>query len=208
MLPHENTNIRATSTVPTLSEFDQNFEILSSSCLHPSHTCLELPSSALQQIHMLLNKLFILPTILPRLSARLLGKFLTATECCRSYFRLQLSRRILRVGSRKKVGYTYKPIGGAADEFRVLEIRTGLFDTRCSLLNVSPLVGPIPIYETISWRWDGLGRPYALVVDGKLLPIPNAMSDILRALTPLWGATYLWIDSICINQADRGEKAT
>jgi hypothetical protein len=167
-----------------------------------------LASSALQQIHMPLNKLFILPTILPRLSARVLGNFLTATEYCRSHLRLQLSRRILRVGSRKEGSYTYKPVGGGADEFRVLEIRTGLFDTRCSLLNVSPLVGPIPIYETISWRWDGLGRPYALVIDGKLLPISNATSDILRALTPLWGARYLWIDSICINQADSDEKAT
>lgn len=111
-----------------------------------------LASSALQQIHMLLNKLFIQPTILPRLSARLLGNFLTATEYCRSHLRLQLSRRILKVESRKEGSYAYKPVDGGADEFRVLEIRTGLFDTRCSLLNVSPLVGPIPIYETISWR--------------------------------------------------------
>jgi len=167
-----------------------------------------LASSAVRQIHILLNKIFILPMILLRLSARLLRNFLTATEHCRSHLRLQLSRRILKVGPLKEGSYAYKAIDGGAGEFRVLKIRTGLFDTRCSLLSVSPRVGPVPIYETISWTWDGLERPCALVVDGKPLPISNAMSDILRALTPLCGTRYLWIDSICINQADRDEKET
>jgi hypothetical protein len=168
-----------------------------------------IASSAVRQIHLLLNKLVLLPMFMLRPSAWLLGNFLATTEYCRSRLRLQLSRRIIKIGSLKEEeSYAYKPMDGGAHEFRVLKIQTGLFDIRCSVLGVSPLEGPIPIYETISWTWDGVERPYALVVDGKLLPISNTMSDILRTLTPLWGTRYLWIDSICINQVDIDEKAT
>jgi hypothetical protein len=113
-----------------------------------------IASSAVRQIHMLLNKLVILPMFILRPSAWLLGNFLTATEYCRSRLRLQLSRRIIKSGSLKEESYAYKPIDGGANEFRVLKIRTGLFDTRCSVLSVSALEGPIPIYETLSWTWD------------------------------------------------------
>lgn len=64
-----------------------------------------------------------------------------------------------------------------------------------------------PAYDAISYAWGGEDASSKISVDGKDLPITPSVHEILCQLYKSNPARKIWIDAICINQADNAEKA-
>lgn len=75
----------------------------------------------------------------------------------------------------------------------------------CTLVH-SPL-DATPPYEALSYAWGSgtvPGRP--IMLDGLGLNITAELEEALRRLRPLDSSRTMWIDAICINQADLAER--
>ncbi|KAF1965896.1 HET-domain-containing protein, partial [Bimuria novae-zelandiae CBS 107.79] len=65
----------------------------------------------------------------------------------------------------------------------------------------------IAIYEAVSYCWDDPTPASSLIVDENLdLPITRNVDVLLRYLRSRTKHRYLWIDGICMDQQNNGEK--
>lgn len=114
--------------------------------------------------------------------------------------------------------YLYQPLATATSiRIIVLDPSPNLEDDLCckiihadrkQLLRGKPHP---PYYEPVSYTWDNNnGFPKCLLCDDvrRRINIALNVDEILRYLRMANQIRYLWIDSICINQADLEEKAT
>jgi len=62
-------------------------------------------------------------------------------------------------------------------------------------------------YEAISYTWDGNDTTSKISLNGELFPTTAKVQQLLQALTSATTAKRVWIDFICINQADADEKS-
>jgi hypothetical protein len=108
-------------------------------------------------------------------------------------------------GGSRKLEFRYKPLAGDG-QIRLLELTMGPYrNIEGKMVHTS--LETAPTYAAISYTWGDPKTCYGLTVDGTLLPITASVYDIIQRLTPLFGSTKLWIDSICINQKDGHEKS-
>ena len=118
--------------------------------------------------------------------------------------------------------YFYKPL--KEGEIRVLELYPSVDDQRLSgsIIHI-PLTNPIyhaatadkeayleyPYpYEAISYTWGTDTRtPYSLTVDDKCtIGLTAHLNYVLRKIVRPDTSVLVWIDAICINQADRDSE--
>lgn len=111
-------------------------------------------------------------------------------------------------------GYRYEPLGFKDEaRFIVLEPAKDSLDNRdppvCSIVHCRRSYGLE--YSAVSYAW---GRPdfsenLEIICggDSSYLRITKNVSDLLRRLRASKALKYLWIDAICLNQADEEEKA-
>ncbi|KAL8707022.1 MAG: hypothetical protein Q9225_007878, partial [Loekoesia sp. 1 TL-2023] len=85
------------------------------------------------------------------------------------------------------------PAGSQADE------------VRCSI-DQAYLNGEIQ-YEALSYTWGDATQRSELYCNGKTLSITPNLGVALRHLRPRTGSRTLWIDAVCINQANNEEKS-
>ncbi len=64
-----------------------------------------------------------------------------------------------------------------------------------------------PRFASLSYVW-GVGRTRSIACNGCSIPITQNCYDALLDLRALYGGITIWVDAICINQEDDGEKAT
>ncbi|KIW22441.1 uncharacterized protein PV07_12326 [Cladophialophora immunda] len=62
-------------------------------------------------------------------------------------------------------------------------------------------------YETLSYTWNGETPSVPIMCNGKTLLITQSLNLALETLCKLSSPRRLWVDAICINQADDHEKA-
>lgn len=101
----------------------------------------------------------------------------------------------------------YTPLNQAASEVRFLKLLPGRFDEaiHCKL-QVCSLNSP-PAYEALSYVWGDASPTKFVSVDGHLFNATSNLEAALRHLRHRWCPRLLWVDAICINQADNGEKS-
>ena len=63
-----------------------------------------------------------------------------------------------------------------------------------------------PPYEAISYTWGKTPKSREIVVSARNLRVTPTMYDILQEKGRFWKSRNIWIDSICINQANELEK--
>lgn len=63
-------------------------------------------------------------------------------------------------------------------------------------------------YEAVSYYWGNGPRDHAIEVDGTTLLVSYVVDDILRHLRLRTEDRLLWLDVICINQANHPEKSS
>jgi hypothetical protein len=93
--------------------------------------------------------------------------------------------------------------------FRILRIRPSITTSapiHCDML-VASLVSPHPPYTGISYVWDppNSSKETIFVNNRPFKVFPNVVAILQQMRSPV-RTQCVWIDSICINQADKGEK--
>lgn len=112
----------------------------------------------------------------------------------------------------------YRHLDEAAHEIRLVFLNPGSLDEpiSCSLMYTSLLESQTIPYEALSYFWGDPRhrRDISLTVSGTeevsqyVLSITSALHSAMKNLRPQTGpARILWIDAICINQANLDERA-
>jgi hypothetical protein len=115
----------------------------------------------------------------------------------------------------------YRPLYNATQEIRLVYLNPGNFDEPilCSLAYTSlPRYGdPTPTYETLSYCWGDVRRRCNISlsvsepggISEYTLSITAALYSALKNLRPQIGPPrILWVDSICIDQANVDERSS
>ena len=106
--------------------------------------------------------------------------------------------------------YSYEESLGAK-HVRLLKLYPGGLEEpiHCSMTTVttdSLMLGHNP-YEALSYTWGSEDHQQTILCDGKLLSITQDLHVALRNLRDTSAPRMLWIDQICINQADLEERS-
>jgi hypothetical protein len=102
--------------------------------------------------------------------------------------------------------YVYSKLTPHAS-FRVLRLHRRLpFSKLRASLEVFTLSN-VPQYEAISYRWDSRSSRRSLSINGFALQVSERVWDILDNLSSATRTRYVWIDSVCVNQADLDERS-
>jgi hypothetical protein len=110
--------------------------------------------------------------------------------------------------------YPYQPISSTAGQplIRLLEVFPGLpEDPLLGTFASQPLTfaaGQGPFWIAVSYAWERQTPCESLSVDDHDLPITSNVAQIVRDLRETGRTTVLWIDAVCINQADAIEKVS
>ena len=67
---------------------------------------------------------------------------------------------------------------------------------------------PLPIYEAVSYTWGEPVFPCAIIVDDATISTTENVDTMLRYFRKPRKVRYLWIDAICLDQANHLEKST
>ncbi|WPH04605.1 HET-domain-containing protein [Acrodontium crateriforme] len=67
-------------------------------------------------------------------------------------------------------------------------------------------VESVPSYEAVSYRWGSSERTDEIVLNGKRFAVTKSALELLLARRSIWRERTLWIDAICIDQANEEEK--
>jgi hypothetical protein len=92
-------------------------------------------------------------------------------------------------------------------QIRLLDVRLNIpfLPIRAALVAVD--INNPPYYEAVSYTWDSNPREYLPVaINGMQLSVPRNVHDIMTRLGGRFSPRFIWIDAICINQEDTGEK--
>lgn len=64
----------------------------------------------------------------------------------------------------------------------------------------------LPEYTALSYAWGHPNKTWVLNISGASLAITASLAEAMRALPRIASSEYLWLDQVCINQADEKEK--
>jgi hypothetical protein len=110
--------------------------------------------------------------------------------------------------------YCYSPLNSERKEIRVLIVQPRAQDSghdpvRCSIRHISLQEVPRPEYETISYTWGDPLRKDFLFLDGLKITVLASAAQALRCVLEHSGGRerVVWIDAICIDQANPSERA-
>ncbi|KAK3367256.1 heterokaryon incompatibility protein-domain-containing protein [Lasiosphaeria ovina] len=101
----------------------------------------------------------------------------------------------------------YSGLDARRGEFRLLQIEPApaLGDVLvCSLQHAR--LPDKPAFEALSYTWGAPGILSEMQLNGQPVPIQENAAAALRRLRRTTGRRTLWVDAICINQADAREK--
>ncbi|KAK3897247.1 HET-domain-containing protein [Staphylotrichum tortipilum] len=90
-------------------------------------------------------------------------------------------------------------------EIRLLRILPGRKEIRCTL-TTHPLSAK-PQYDALSYAWGPDRKPHAIICDGRRLFVTKSLFHALCQLRRNGQTALLWVDAVCINQADDEEKS-
>jgi hypothetical protein len=102
----------------------------------------------------------------------------------------------------------YQELKKAEKEIRLLLVSSGGEDepVECSFRYVSLLEKPETAYETISYVWGDSAIRGLICIDGTWLDVPASSERVLRRMRYSDHDRTLWIDAVCINQANVQER--
>ena len=105
----------------------------------------------------------------------------------------------------------YRALDASKAEFRLLVVSPGrLQDPLQVELRSASLKGKWrsrPKYETISYHWGEPADVAAIQINKQSVSVPANAAAALRCMRDAHTERVLWIDAVCINQADLDERA-
>jgi hypothetical protein len=100
--------------------------------------------------------------------------------------------------------FTYGP-ALSQHEIRLLSIEPGCGKICCSF--TTHQLDTQPVYEALSYAWGEDRKAYAIICNGKRLYVTKSLFRALCQLRRNGQTARLWVDALCINQADNAEKS-
>lgn len=107
----------------------------------------------------------------------------------------------------------YQALSASAPEIRVITLRQGSADEelRCTLKTVS--LDDQPSFHALSYAWGTDTEKCRININGHVVPVSSSLATVLRHFHShhydflQLHSVPLWVDAICINQADLDERA-
>lgn len=116
------------------------------------------------------------------------------------------------MGDQKLSNFSSFPnIDSTNAQIRLLALEPGDADTpiHCKY-HITTLNGSLPSYETLSYAWHDVGSnehlTYTISIDSEEGVVSETLFYAIKRLRLSQHIRYIWIDAICINQADDLEK--
>lgn len=103
-------------------------------------------------------------------------------------------------------GSLYQPLDASSREIRLVTIEAGTQDDIVCTLQAVSLSGDLPCYESVSYCWGDTTSRSRVIVDGQSLAISRNAHGVLKRVRDEFVDRTIWIDAICINQADVAER--
>jgi hypothetical protein len=105
--------------------------------------------------------------------------------------------------------FTYHALDSHTDEIRLIslepcDLSQGDSQVACTLITAK--LSENPKYEALSYMWGSLSNSATITVDGQGLAVGENLWLALRQLRLGASRRTIWIDAICINQADTTER--
>lgn len=120
--------------------------------------------------------------------------------------RLKTASLPAHIANRPLEQYQYQKLG-SENELRLLHVRQST--DSCSFEIVHRNLLRSLEYEAVSYVWGNPERTHTLLLsDNTRFPLTSSVSTALPYLAARSTTRYLWIDQICINQADVDERNT
>lgn len=106
--------------------------------------------------------------------------------------------------------YQYQPLDIPSKEIRILRVKAGSRRTaiHCTLEHVSLQDDCLLDYEALSYCWGNAAARAQVLLDGRVVDVPESSEEALRNLRLPKKDRTLWIDAICINQSDDEERGS
>jgi Heterokaryon incompatibility protein (HET) len=104
--------------------------------------------------------------------------------------------------------YQYQTLPSGGHHIRLVKLDEGekTGEITCSVIQCP--ISAAPEYEAVSYCWGSPLEKTQVTCDGKALHVPLSLRPFLLRTRAKGRQRTLWIDSICVNQADDGEKAS
>ncbi|KAI1126431.1 heterokaryon incompatibility protein-domain-containing protein [Nemania abortiva] len=102
----------------------------------------------------------------------------------------------------------YTTLTQGSKEIRLITILPGEGDSPVECLLSSADLGAeqVPKYETISYCWGDASSRCSILVNKVLLCVPASAAKALQRVRSPVAQRVVWLDAICINQEDAGER--
>jgi Heterokaryon incompatibility protein (HET) len=103
--------------------------------------------------------------------------------------------------------YRYSPLIESRNEIRLLDLQPGKLhdDIRCHLHHAT-LTASLA-FTALSYTWGNPTVRKTICIDGDILEVTINLYDALQHMRDPKGIRTLWIDAVCINQADLNERS-
>ncbi|KAK3659021.1 hypothetical protein LTR56_001458 [Elasticomyces elasticus] len=102
--------------------------------------------------------------------------------------------------------YVDLPLDASKKQIRLLHLRPGAGDLQADLAVVD--LADQPGYEALSYTWGDRTLDKSIVVGGRYrLPLTDNLWYALRGLRYRWRSRRLWVDALCIDQKNIGERS-
>lgn len=124
-----------------------------------------------------------------------------------------ISQRLLPLHLKKwQRRYTYSPVDSNAGEIRLLTLLPGVFSApiRIILETHTLTEEDHPVYEALSYVWGATDDPITINVGrqgNNSLAVTQNLGSALQHLRSVDKLRIFWIDAICVNQQDLGERS-
>jgi hypothetical protein len=102
--------------------------------------------------------------------------------------------------------YTLVPLHDSSSQIRLIELLPG-HDTDPIAVRLFVTDRGCIQYEALSYVWGFRDADLAITVGGKPFDVSANLAEALRCLRHNHSPRVMWIDAICINQADNAEKS-
>ncbi|KAE9371021.1 ras-domain-containing protein, partial [Stipitochalara longipes BDJ] len=118
-----------------------------------------------------------------------------------------VERKVGAAGARE--GGLYQPLDFDNYEIRLLKLKEG-FSLQHSMeysLEYASLIKP-PEYIALSYCWGGANKTREVNIEGGgKIKVTENLADAIKGLRFNMGGRMLWVDALCINQDDLGERS-
>jgi hypothetical protein len=103
--------------------------------------------------------------------------------------------------------FEYEPIDIEEPAARMLRLCKGVgSNIECELFEVGLNIDDLIPYEALSYTWGCMEMSASVQVDGKVLAVTENLYIALQYLRSKEHDRILWVDAVCINQADHQER--